>query len=111
MRSDSPQADYAPRRAHRALPALRGSSLMTQTKTLTPVLEVKHLQKFFPIHHGLLNRHIGDVRAVDYVNFTVYANETLALVGESGCGKTTVGRCLVRAYEPTEGELLYHEAK
>ncbi len=84
---------------------------MTQTKTLTPVLEVKHLKKFFPIHHGLLNRHVGDVRAVDDVNFTVYANETLALVGESGCGKTTAGRCLVRAYEPTEGELLYHDAK
>ena len=73
-------------------------------------MEVKHLKKYFPIHHGLLNRHVGDVKAVDDVNFTVYANETLALVGESGCGKTTAGRCLVRAYEPTAGEMLYHEA-
>ena len=72
-------------------------------RRLPPVMEVKHLKKYFPIHHGLLNRHVGDVKAVDDVNFTVYANETLALVGESGCGKTTVGRCLVRAYEPTGG--------
>jgi peptide/nickel transport system ATP-binding protein len=48
---------------------------------------------------------------VDDVNFTVYADETLALVGESGCGKTTIGRCLVRAYEPTEGEILYRETE
>ncbi len=84
--------------------------MMPIRTALKPVLEVKHLQKFFPIHHGLLNRHVGDVRAVDDVNFTVYANETLALVGESGCGKTTVGRCLVRAYEPTSGELVYHKS-
>jgi peptide/nickel transport system ATP-binding protein len=75
------------------------------------MMEVKHLKKYFPIHHGLLNRHQGDVKAVDDVNFTVYANETLALVGESGCGKTTIGRCLVRAYEPTSGEILYHETQ
>ena len=74
------------------------------------LLEVRHLKKYFPIHHGLLNRHVGDVKAVDDVNFEVYEHETLALVGESGCGKTTVGRCLVRAYEPTAGEILYHEA-
>jgi peptide/nickel transport system ATP-binding protein len=79
--------------------------------TLNALMEVKHLKKYFPIHHGMLNRHKGDVKAVDDVNFTVYANETLALVGESGCGKTTIGRCLVRAYEPTEGEILYHETQ
>lgn len=80
-------------------------------QTSSPLLEVKHLKKYFPIHRGLFSRHVGDVRAVDDVNFTVYANETLALVGESGCGKTTVGRCLVRAYEPTGGEMLYHQGK
>ena len=103
MRGDSSQTDHPARWTDSALSALRGSSLMTQTKTIQPVMEVKHLQKYFPIHHGLLNRHLGDVRAVDDVNFTVYANETLALVGESGCGKTTAGRCLVRAYAPTGG--------
>lgn len=76
--------------------------------TSNALLEVKHLKKYFPIHRGLLNRHVGDVKAADDVNFTVYNRETLALVGESGCGKTTVGRCLVRAYEPTSGEMLYH---
>ncbi len=82
-----------------------------ENMALQPVMEVKHLKKYFPIRYGLLNRHVGDVKAVDDVNFTVYANETLALVGESGCGKTTVGRCLVRAYEPTTGELLYRQAE
>src|SRR5436190_20315682 len=84
---------------------------MTQTKNITPVMEVKRLHKFFPIHDGLLNRHVGDVRAVDDVNFTVYNRETLALVGESGCGKTTIGRCIVRAFPVTSGELLYHQGK
>src|ERR1700693_3263227 len=74
-----------------------------------PLLDVNHLKKYFEIRKGLLNRHVGDVKAVDDVSFKVYRRETLALVGESGCGKTTVGRCLVRAYKPTEGELLYHE--
>ncbi|MEO8607924.1 MAG: dipeptide ABC transporter ATP-binding protein [Chloroflexota bacterium] len=77
--------------------------------TLHPLMEVKNLKKYFPIHKGIFNRHQGDVKAVDDVNFTVYENETLALVGESGCGKTTIGRCLVRAYEPTSGKILYHE--
>lgn len=76
-----------------------------------PLLEVKKIRKFFPIHKGMLNRHVGDVRAVDDVSFTVYERETLALVGESGCGKTTIGRCLVRAYKLTAGQLLYHENK
>jgi peptide/nickel transport system ATP-binding protein len=72
-----------------------------------PLMEVKHLKKYFPIHKGILNRHVGDVKAVDDVSFTVNNHETLALVGESGCGKTTIGRCIVRAYSLTEGQLLY----
>jgi peptide/nickel transport system ATP-binding protein len=73
-----------------------------------PLIEVKGLKKYFPIRKGFLNRHIGDVRAVDDVNFTINSQETLALVGESGCGKTTVGRCLSRAYAPSAGEIRYY---
>ncbi|MBI1281839.1 MAG: ATP-binding cassette domain-containing protein [Anaerolineaceae bacterium] len=80
-----------------------------ENTTPSPLIEVKHLKKYFPIHRGLLNRHLGDVKAVDDVNFEVFPNETLALVGESGCGKTTIGRCLVRAYQPSSGEILYRQ--
>ncbi|MBX3082343.1 MAG: ATP-binding cassette domain-containing protein [Anaerolineae bacterium] len=83
---------------------------MPNNGTANALLEVKNLKKYFPIHSGLLSRHVGDVKAADDINFTVYNRETLALVGESGCGKTTVGRCLVRAYEPTAGQMLYHRA-
>ena len=71
------------------------------------LLEVKDLKMHFPIKAGFLQRRVGAVKAVDGVNFTVYPGETLALVGESGCGKTTIGRCLIRAYEPTGGEVIY----
>ena len=73
------------------------------------LLEVKNLQMHFPIRRGVLKRVVGHVRAVDGVNFDIYEGETLGLVGESGCGKTTLGRCVVRAYEPTSGQILYHE--
>jgi peptide/nickel transport system ATP-binding protein len=73
------------------------------------LLEVKDLKMHFPIRRGVLKRVVGHVRAVDDVNFTVRRGETLGLVGESGCGKTTTGRCVVRAYTPTQGEILYHE--
>ena len=71
------------------------------------LLEVKDLKMHFPIKAGFLQRQVGAVKAVDGVNFTVYPGETLALVGESGCGKTTIGRCLMRAYAPTGGEVIY----
>jgi oligopeptide/dipeptide ABC transporter ATP-binding protein len=74
------------------------------------LLEVKDLKMHFPIRRGLLKQVVGHVRAVDGVSFAVRRGETLGLVGESGCGKTTTGRCIVRAYEPTSGELLFHEA-
>ena len=72
-----------------------------------PLLEVKNLKKYFPIQKGILNRHIGNVKAVDEVTFDIYPRETLALVGESGCGKTTIGRCIVRAFPATSGQILY----
>jgi peptide/nickel transport system ATP-binding protein len=73
------------------------------------LLEVRDLRKHFPIKRGVLKSVVGNVRAVDGVNFTIHRGETLGLVGESGCGKTTAGRCVVRALEPTTGEILYHQ--
>src|SRR5262244_3150250 len=71
------------------------------------LLEVRGLRKFFPITRGFLQRTVGHVRAVDGVDFTVNEGETLGLVGESGCGKTTASRCILRAIDPTGGEILY----
>ena len=70
------------------------------------LLEVHNLRKYFPIEKGLLRRVIGQVRAVDDVSLSIPAGKTLGLVGESGCGKTTLGRCVIRAIEPTDGQVL-----
>ena len=70
------------------------------------LLEVHNLKKYFPIEKGLLRRVIGQVRAVDDVSLSIPAGKTLGLVGESGCGKTTLGRCVIRAIEPTDGQVL-----
>jgi peptide/nickel transport system ATP-binding protein len=72
-----------------------------------PLLAVKGLKKYFPIVKGIFGGVAGYVRAVDNVNFVIPRGETLGLVGESGCGKTTVGRLIVRAYDVTGGEILY----
>ena len=72
-----------------------------------PLLDVRGLRKFFPIAKGMLRRVTGHVRAVDDVSFTVQEGETLGLVGESGCGKTTTARCILRAIDPTDGQVLY----
>jgi peptide/nickel transport system ATP-binding protein len=71
------------------------------------LLEVKRLQKFYPIQRGFMRKTIGYVRAVDDVSFYIRRGETLALVGESGCGKTTTSRCILRAITPTSGEILF----
>lgn len=70
-------------------------------------LEVHDLKMYFPVTKGLLRRKIADVRAVDGVSFSIKRGETLGLVGESGCGKTTVGRCVIRLYQPTAGTILF----
>jgi len=74
----------------------------------TPLLEVKGLRMHFPITEGIVTRRtVGEVKAVDGVDFTVGRGETLGLVGESGCGKTTTGRCILRLENPTAGSIVY----
>lgn len=70
------------------------------------ILEVRSLKKYFPIEKGFFRRTVGHVKAVDDVSFKLHRGEVLGLVGESGCGKTTLGRCILRAINPTSGEIL-----
>jgi oligopeptide/dipeptide ABC transporter ATP-binding protein len=74
---------------------------------MEPLLRVDHLKKYFPLARGPLTAKHGQVHAVDDVSFTINPGETLGLVGESGCGKTTVGRCLLRLIEPTAGQIRF----
>jgi oligopeptide/dipeptide ABC transporter ATP-binding protein len=71
------------------------------------ILDVKHLKQYFPLYRGLLQRVVGHIKAVDDVSFFVREQEVLGLVGESGCGKTTAGRTILRLYEPTGGEIWF----
>jgi len=88
-------------------PALQSAPQMTDDSYL---LEVNNLKMHFPITEGVFARIKGYTKAADDVSFHIRQGETLGLVGESGCGKTTVGRCVVRAYIPTAGEILYRRA-
>jgi peptide/nickel transport system ATP-binding protein len=85
---------------------------MTQgtTRISRLLVDVRNLKKHYPITRGLLRRVVGHVKAVDDVSFVIHEGETLGLVGESGCGKTTTGRCLLRAVDPTAGEIVFHRA-
>ena len=78
-----------------------------KTTTNNPLLDVKNLKMYFPVTRGLLRTKVADVKAVDDVSFQVNAGETLGLVGESGCGKTTVGRGVLRLIEPTAGQVFF----
>jgi oligopeptide transport system ATP-binding protein len=74
---------------------------------IDPLVKVEDLRVYFPIRAGIFQRKVGDVRAVDGVSFDIHPGETLGLVGESGCGKTTVGRTILRIYRPTSGEVYF----
>ena len=84
-----------------------GTEANQTAESARPLLEVRNLHMRFPIKRGLLRRTVGYVSAVNDVSFSIRAGETLSLVGESGCGKTTTGRCIVRVYSPTSGQILY----
>src|SRR6202158_3553883 len=75
--------------------------------SLAELLRVEHLKMHFPITKGFLQRQVGSVRAVDDISFTVNKGETLGLVGESGCGKSTTGRAILQLYKPTSGEVKF----
>lgn len=80
---------------------------MTNSPTRQPLLQVNHLKKYFPIRKGFARKIVGNIRAVDDVSFFVNEGETLGLVGESGCGKTTTSRCILRAFPPSSGEMIF----
>jgi len=72
------------------------------------LLDVKELKMYFPVYGGVFSRQVATVKAVDGVSFFVHKGETIGLVGESGCGKTTVGRCIIGLYQPTSGSIMFH---
>lgn len=71
------------------------------------IMDVRDLKMYFPVTRGLLRRKVADVKAVDGISFKLKRGETLGLVGESGCGKTTIGRCILRLYQPTGGQIFF----
>jgi len=92
----------------------KGARTMTAVERIQPepgdevLIEVKHLKMYFPVTSGVLvQRTVGHIKAVDDVSFVVRRGETLGLVGESGCGKTTTGRCILQLYRPTAGTVLF----
>ena len=91
----------------RAAPAPHATVQAAPAAASAPLLEVKGLRMHFPVTEGVLGRAVGEVKAVDGIDFFVRRGEILGLVGESGCGKTTTGRCILRLERPTAGEIRY----
>jgi peptide/nickel transport system ATP-binding protein len=90
--------------------AIQTDTSKKETNGQGPMLEVIGLKKYFPITRGFFKKVVGHVKAVDNVNFFVNEGETLGLVGESGCGKTTTGRCILRAIDPSSGQVWFKDA-
>jgi len=80
---------------------------MKSSSTNNITVKLNNLKMYFPTYKGLSRKHVSDIKAVDGVNFTIKSNETLGLVGESGCGKSTTGRCILRLYRPTGGQIFF----
>jgi peptide/nickel transport system ATP-binding protein len=81
---------------------------MVNSTTDNKILDISHLKMYFPVTRGLLRRKVADVKAVDDISFSINKGQTLGLVGESGCGKTTVGRCILRVYQPSSGQIVFN---
>ena len=75
------------------------------TDAANPLVEVRDLKMHFPIYAGVFRRHVGDIKAADEISLDIFESETLGLVGESGCGKSTAGRAIIRLYELTSGSV------
>ncbi len=99
-----PQHEYT-RALLNALPANLPRPAKPEVSAQEPYIEVRNLKVWFPVRQGVLRRHVGDVKAVDGVDLDIRRGEIIALVGESGCGKTTLGRAILRLIAPTDGEV------
>ena len=88
--------------------SMTAEAVNTTTPESEPLLRVENLKMYFPIRRGVFQTHVGDIKAVDDVSFDVFKGETMGLVGESGCGKTTTGRAIIRIYMPTAGHAYFN---